>query len=131
MLRIATPLSEELEKLVHDTIGCCVTVHRALGSGLLEAVYSKAVAVELRANGIAFEREKRCPVVYRGERLCDYQLDFVVADRLVLEIKAIEKIADVHHSQLLHDMKLTQLRVGLLISFNVSLLQNGIVRKVL
>jgi GxxExxY protein len=131
MLRIGTPLSEELEKLVHETIGCCITVHRALGPGLLEGVYSRAVAVELRANGIAFEREKRYPVTYRGERLCDYQLDFVVANQLVLEIKAIEQIADVHHSQLLHYMKLTQLRVGLLINFNVSVLKNGIVRKVL
>jgi GxxExxY protein len=131
MLKVPTPLSKELETQIHDTIGCCITVHRALGPGLLETVYSRAVAVELRANGISFEREKPCPVIYRGERLCDYQLDFVVADQIVLEIKAIEQIADVHHSQLLHYMRLTHLRVGLLINFNVSVLKNGIVRKIL
>jgi GxxExxY protein len=130
MLRVHTTLPPDLEALVHATIGCCVAVHRVLGPGLLEAVYSRAVAVELRANGISFEREKAVPVVYREERLCEYRLDFVVADRLVLEIKSIERIADVHHSQLLHYLRLSKLRVGLLINFNVPILKHGIVRKV-
>src|SRR6266508_5549597 len=82
MLRVSSPLSEELEALVTDTIGCCIKVHRALGPGLLETIYSRAVAIELRAAGISFDREQRYPVRYRGELLCDQRLDFVVAGTL-------------------------------------------------
>jgi GxxExxY protein len=131
MLRAYSRLSQELEVLVHDVIGCCIAVHRELGPGLLEVVYSRALAVELRANNISFEREKAFPVHYRAQRLCKQQLDFVVASQLILEIKAVEQIADVHHSQLLHYMRLSKLPVGLLINFNVPVLKSGIVRKVL
>ena len=131
MLRIPSPLPESLERVIHDTIGCCIEVHRALGPGLLESVYSKAVAIELKSAGIAFERERRFPVLYRGELLCEQQLDFVVADEIILEIKSVALLADVHHKQLLHYMKLSKLRAGLLINFNVSVLRNGINRKVI
>jgi PD-(D/E)XK nuclease superfamily protein len=71
MLKVYTPLSAELERLAHDTIGCCIAVHRALGPGLVENVYSRALGVELRANGIKFEREKPFAVTYRGELICE------------------------------------------------------------
>ena len=106
MLRIPTPISAELEILVHDTIGCCITVHRTLGPGLREIVYSKAIAIELKAAGIAFEQEKTFPVTYRGELLCDQHLDFVVGGTLIVEIKAVEMLANVHHQKLLHYMRL-------------------------
>jgi GxxExxY protein len=131
MLRISTPLSEDLETLVHDTIGCCIAVHRELGPGLLEAIYSKAICRELTAAGIHFEREKRYPVMYRGELLCEQCLDFVVADQLVLEIKSVEHLVPLHHSQLLNYMRVAHLRVGLLINFNVAVLRDGVRRKVL
>ena len=131
MLRIPGPLSDELERLVHDTIGCCITVHRELGPGLLETIYSRAVALELRAAGMTFEREKRYPVTYRGELLCEQHLDFVVGGAIVLEIKSIEAIAPVHHSQLLSYLRVSRLRVGLLMNFNVAVLKDGLVRKVL
>jgi GxxExxY protein len=131
MLRIPTPLPDELETLVHDTIGCCIAVHRELGPGLLENIYSKATRLELRAAGIDFEREKRYPVMYRGELLCEQCLDFVVGDQLVLEIKSVEQFAPLHHSQLLNYMRVAHLRVGLLINFNVAVLRDGIRRKVL
>jgi GxxExxY protein len=131
MLRIATPLSAEVEKLVHDTIGCGIAVHRTLGLGMLETVYSRALAVELRANGIAFEREKPFPVYYRGECLCEQRLDFVVANPIVVEIKSVELRADIHHVQLLHYLRVSKLRAGLLINFNLTMLKRGIVRKVL
>src|SRR5712671_1716072 len=67
MLHVQSPLPADLEKLIHDTIGCCIAVHRALGPGLLEMIYSKAVRLELTAAGISFEQEKRYPVIYRGE----------------------------------------------------------------
>ena len=131
MLRVYSRLSQELEVLVHDTIGCCIAVHCELGPGLLEVVYSRALAVELKANNIAFEREKVFPVRYRDVYLCDQHLDFVIGGRLILEIKSVDQLADVHHSQLLHYMRLSKLPVGLLINFNVSVLKNGIARKVL
>jgi len=92
MLRISTPLSDDLEKLIHDTIGCCVAVHRALGPGLLEGIYSRAIALELTAAGIRFEREKTLPVIYRGELLCEHRLDFVVGGAVILEIKSVERL---------------------------------------
>src|SRR5713101_1314097 len=101
VLRIPSPLSDEVEALVHDTIGCCIAVHRALGPGLLENIYSRAVCLELAARGISFEREKRYPVIYRGELLCHQCLDFVVGGDIVLEIKSVEQLAPIHHSQLL------------------------------
>jgi len=131
MLRIPSPLPDELESLVHETIGCCIAVHRALGPGLLEGIYSRAICLELSAAGIQFEREKTIPVIYRGELLCEHRLDFVVAGALILEVKSVEHLVPVHHSQLLNYMRLAVIRVGLLINFNVVVLQDGIKRKVL
>ena len=131
MLRIPSPLSADLETIVRDAIGCCITVHRTLGPGLLEIIYSRAVALELAAAGISFEREKPCPVTYRGQLLCEHPLDFVVGNAIVLEIKSIEAIAPIHHSQLLSYLRVSRLRVGLLINFNVPVLKDGLVRKVL
>ena len=130
MLRVSSPLSEELESLVTNTIGCCITVHRTLGPGLLETVYSRAVAIELRAAGIGFDRERRYQVRYRGELLCEQHLDFVSANAIVLEIKSIEAVAPIHHSQLLSYLRVSGLRVGLLANFNVAVLKDGLVRKV-
>jgi GxxExxY protein len=131
MLRVYSRLSQELEVLIHQTIGCCIAVHRELGPGLLEIVYSRALAVELRIDKIPFERERVFAVHYRGEFLCNQKLDFVVAGQLILEIKSVEQIADVHHSQLLHYLRLSKLPAGLLINFNVPVLKGAIVRKVL
>jgi GxxExxY protein len=131
MLNVPSPLSESEEALVEATIGCCIAVHRALGPGLSENIYSRAIALELKAASIAFEREKPYQVLYRDELLCEQYLDFVVADVLVLEIKSVEHFAPIHHSQLLSYMRLSKLRVGLLINFNVVVLKDGIRRKVL
>jgi GxxExxY protein len=130
MLRVPSPLPDHLERLVHDTIGCCITVHRTLGPGLLEMIYSRAIALELRAAGIAFEREKTFPVMYRGELLCEQRLDFVVGGQIVLEIKSVEHLASLHESQLLNYMRVAHLRVGLLMNFNVAVLRDGLKRKV-
>ena len=131
MLRIKTPLSQEVEDLIHRTIGSCIAVHRALGPGLLEGIYSRAVALELKASTIVFERDKAYPVIYRGEKLCDQRLDFVVDGQLVLEIKSVEQLAPIHHSQTLSYMRVSGIRAGLLINFNVVVLPDGIKRKVL
>jgi GxxExxY protein len=75
MLRVPSRLSDELEDLIHRTIGCCITVHRTLGPGLLERIYSRAICLELEAANIAFEIEKAYPVTYRGHLLCYQRVD--------------------------------------------------------
>ena len=131
MLRIPTPLPDELETLVHKTIGCCITVHRELGPGLLESIYSRATCLELEACGIPFEQEKRIPVFYRGGLLCHQRLDLVIDNRIVLEIKSVEKLNPVHHAQLLSYLRISGIRVGLLINFNSAILRDGLKRIVL
>jgi GxxExxY protein len=131
MLRIQTPLSDDVETLIRDTIGCCIAVHRALGPGLLETIYSRAIALELTATGIAFEREKAYVVSYRGETLYEQRLDFVVSESIVLEIKSVEHLAPVHDAQLLNYMRIARMRAGLLMNFNEVVLKDGLKRKVL
>ena len=131
MLRVQSHLPADLENLVHRTIGCCIQVHRALGVGLLESIYSKAVRLELTAAGIPFEHEKQIPVLYRGAQLCHQRLDLVIADKVVLEIKCVERLHPVHRAQLMSYMRVSGLSVGLLMNFNVPILQDGLVRMVL
>ena len=131
MLRIQTPLSDELEDLIHRTIGCCITVHRALGPGLLERTYTRAVHLELTAENIRFEAEKRYPVVYRDHLICQQRVDLVVEGQLVLEIKAVEHLAPVHRGQVLTYLRVSKLAAGLLVNFNVAVLPDGLKRVVL
>ncbi|HXD21333.1 MAG TPA: GxxExxY protein [Vicinamibacterales bacterium] len=131
MLRVQSPLPEEVEQLMRATIGCCIAVHRELGPGLRERIYSRAIAIELKAAGIEFEREKKYPVTYRGELLCDQKLDFVVANEIVLEVKSVEHLAAIHHAQIVNYMRIARIRAGLLLNFNVIVLPDGMSRKVL
>lgn len=94
-------------------------------------IYSRAIALELRAAGIAFEREKAYPVTYRSQLLCEQHLDFVVGEEIVLEIKSVEHLTSLHDSQLLNYMRVARLRVGLLMNFNVAVLRDGLKRKIL
>ena len=131
MLRVHSPLPEDLDDLVHKTIGCCIAVHRVLGPGLLEGIYARALGLELAAAGIPFQREKAYPVTYRGEVLCQQYLDLVVEDQIVVELKSVEQLVPVNHAQLLSYMRVAHKRVGLLINFNVVVLKDGLTRKVL
>ena len=113
-------------------IGAAIEVHRALGPGLLESAYEECLCHELHLRGLAFQRQVDLPVPYKGLKLdCGYQMDVVVEDEVVLELKSIEKILPVHEAQLLTYLELSGKRVGLLINFNVPLLTHGIVRRVL
>ena len=131
MLRVPSNLDPSVEELVHRTIGCCIAVHRELGPGLLEQIYQRAVGLELGAARIPFESEKRFPVVYRGRRLYTHRLDLVVDGRLVLELKAVDRFHPVHQAQALSGLRVSKLRVALLINFNVAILPEGIKRIVL
>lgn len=131
MLRITSTLPAETEDLITRVIGCCIDVHRALGPGLLESPYCRAVGLEFDHRGIPYIREKEVEVLYREEVLCWHRLDFVVGDQLVLEIKSVEHLNPVHRAQIMNYMRLAKLRAGLLMNFNVAVLQDGIKRIVL
>ena len=118
------------ENAVTDRIiSAAIEVHRHLGAGLLESAYQERLCHELSILGMSFERQVPLPVVYKGIQLdCGYRLDLVVEDIIIVEIKAVEDFAPVHHSQLLTYLKLTNKRVGLLINFHVPVLKNGLKR---
>jgi GxxExxY protein len=118
--------------LTSQVIGAAIEVHRSLGPGLLESVYEECLCYELELRGIPFVRQKALPILYKGVQLeCGYRLDVVVAEELVLELKACESLEPIHQAQLLTYLKLTGIKVGLLINFNVPVLKNGIKRLIL
>ena len=120
----------ELDELAHAVIGCAIEVHRHLGPGFLEGVYEHAMAVELRLRGIPFERQKEIAVSYKECPVGEGRLDFLIFDRLILELKAVEALAPIHTAQLLSYLKATSLHLGLLINFNVPVLKLGLRRVV-
>ncbi len=118
--------------LTREIIGAAIEVHRHLGPGLLESAYQQCLAKELQLRGIPYQSEWPLPLEYKGLRVnCGYRVDFLVADSVVIETKAVEAIAPVHEAQLLTYMRLGGWKVGLLINFNVLALKTGIRRKVL
>jgi GxxExxY protein len=120
------------EELTEQIIGAAIEVHRELGPGLLESAYEESLCYELSERGLAFQRQVPLPVAYKGVRLdCGYRLDIVVAGKVVLELKSVEKIVGLHKAQLLTYLKLSKKKVGLLLNFNVPVLKDGIVRLVL
>ena len=120
------------EELTEKIIGSAIEVHRALGPGLLESIYQACLAKEFALRSLKFVEQKSLPVEYKGLRLeSGYRLDFLIEDKVVVELKAVDGMNAVHEAQLLTYLKLTGCKVGLLINFNVAVLKNGIVRKVL
>jgi GxxExxY protein len=130
----ATEARRELihESLTEQIIGAAIEVHKALGPGLLESAYEECLCHELRLRQLPFRRQISLPVEYKGVKLnCGYVLDLIVQESVLLELKSVESVIPVHEAQLLTYMKMTGLRVGLIINFNVAVLARGIVRKVL
>ena len=130
-LRIASTLPPELDRLVVQTIGALVAVHRELGSGMSKRVYAAATHVELAERGIPFENERACAVRYRGRLLCHQRIDLFVDGRLIVELKSVDALHPVHVAQVVSYLRLTGSRVGLLVNFNVPVLKQGIRRIVL
>src|SRR5205823_13884929 len=114
--------------LIHRVIGCCIAVHRALGPGLLERMYAKALCLELAAQGIPFEREERFAVSYRGEYLWHQRVDLIVDGRLIVEVKSVAQLAPVHKGQVITYLRVARLSAGLLVNFNVAVLPDGLRR---
>jgi GxxExxY protein len=120
------------DPLTERIIGLAIEVHRALGPGLLESAYEECLCYELANGGIRFQRQVPLPVVYKGIRLdCGYRLDVVVANQVIVEIKAVEKLIPVHEAQLLTYLKLSGLKTGLLLNFHSPVMRDGIRRRVL
>ena len=120
------------EELTEQVIGAAIEVHRELGPGLLESAYEICLCHELRLRGVPFVREEALPIAYKGILLeCGYRLDIVASSAVVVEIKSVDRLATIHEAQLLTYLRLSKKKVGLLINFNMPVLRDGIVRRVL
>lgn len=112
-------------------IGCAIKVHQQLGPGLLESAYTACLQHEIQKSGLRVEREKPVALCYDDLRIdCAYRLDLLVDETVIVEVKSVEKLEDIHVSQLITYLKLEDCQVGLLINFNVKLLKNGLRRVV-
>jgi GxxExxY protein len=121
----------DINELTGQVIGAAIEVHKSLGPGLLESVYEACLCMELDFRSVPYQRQIEVPIQYRGMKLdCGYRLDLIVADCLIAELKACDVLQPVHEGQLLTYLKLTGLKVGLLINFNVPTLKEGLKRLV-
>lgn len=130
-MELNTEPTEGPNRITKIVIGAAIKVHRALGPGLLESAYEACLAFELSRQGIDVERQKRLPIAYDGLEIDEgYWIDLLIDDTVVVELKAISRIGDIHEAQLLSYVRLARKPVGLLINFNVTRLSNGIRRVV-
>ena len=121
----------KLDQLAHAVIGAAIEVHQVLGPGFLESVYEEAITVELKLRDIPFTRQPIATVDYKGHVVGENRLDLLVGGALVIELKAVAKLAPIHTAQLLSYLKATGHRLGLIINFNVVRLKDGVKRVVL
>ena len=118
-------------ELTETIIRCAIRVHRELGPGLLESVYERCLSVELSVRGRRVRRQVEMPLVYLGQPIgCAYRADLLVEDRVLVEVKAIEKLERIHLAQTLTYLRLADLRVALILNFNVPVLVDGLKRVV-
>ena len=128
---ISSPLPSEFEELSKVLVDSAFRVHQELGPGLLESVYEACLCVELSDRGIAYEAQRPVDITYRGRRVdAGLRVDLVVERSIILELKAVDKLLPIHQAQLLTYLKLTNLRLGLLINFNVALFKEGVKRMI-
>lgn len=119
----------EKDPLTGRVIGCAIEVHRELGPGLLESTYEKCLAYEMTVANIPYRVQVDLPVKYKGMNIdCGYRIDMLVDERLILELKSVETLQPIHEAQLLTYLKLSGIKTGLLMNFNVKRLINGIKR---
>ena len=115
--------------ITYRIIGSIYKVYRALGPGLLESIYEEALTYQLVLDGLKVERQVNIPIIYQGKELADkLKLDILVEDQIIVELKAVKELLDVHYKQLLTYLKLTNLHIGLLVNFQTANIQNEIHR---
>jgi len=121
------PMSEnELSKII---VNSCYQIHKELGPGLFESVYEECLHFELIQQGLSVQRQKELPVIYKSLKMeIGFRTDLIVENKVIVEIKSIETIAPVHQKQLLTYLRLTNLKLGLLVNFNEALIKDGIQR---
>lgn len=124
-------LGEDMYRLTGEVIGAAIEVHRLLGPGFLEEVYHKALKVEFEMRGIPHKSKHPVAVTYKGHPIGEGQLDFLVGDVLIIELKAVQNLAPIHESQVMSYLKMTKHPLALLINFNVPILKQGIKRIIL
>jgi GxxExxY protein len=119
----------EDNEITEKIIGCAINVHKVLGPGLLESAYLACLYYELVKSGLSVEKEKPLPLVYEEVKLdCGYRMDLVIETRIVVEVKSVDALTDIHLAQVLTYLKLSNNRFGLLINFNVLKLKDGVKR---
>ena len=118
-------------ELTEKIIGCANEVHRVLGPGLPEAVCETALCTEMQLRGIPFKRQVGVPVYYKGELISEYHPDLIIANEVIVEVKSIERIAEVHVAQVRTYLRITSLHVGLIMNFNSATMRAGVKRVVL
>lgn len=122
-------MNAQINELTDQVIGAATEVHRLLGSGLLESAYQRALAHELRLRSISFEEQKLCPVTYKDLVIDDaYRLDFLIGGLVVVELKTVDALLEVHDAQVLTYLRFTGCRVGLLMNFRSTTLIHGLKR---
>ena len=119
----------EINELSHKVIGAAIEVHKTLGPGLLESSYEECLCHELNLQNIPFSRQIPLPISYKGVNLdCGYRLDIMVDNKIIVELKSVEELSNIHKAQLITYLKLQSCELGLLINFNVSKLVDGVSR---
>jgi GxxExxY protein len=122
-------MNAEINRLTETVIGAAIEVHKDLGPGLLESAYQRALEHELSLRSVRFVAQKVCPITYKGLLIEDaYRLDLLIEDRLVVELKAVDALADVHEAQVLTYLKFSGCELGLLINFRSRWLKDGVRR---
>lgn len=122
-------MNPDINQLTEQIIGAGIEVHRELGPGLLESAYQRALAHELRLRGIPFEEQKLCPIQYKDLLIDDaYRLDFLVRGLVVVELKTVDTLLDIHDAQVLTYLRFTGCRIGLLMNFRSTILMRGVKR---
>jgi len=120
------------KELTERVIGLSIIVHKELGPGLLENVYKRCLAYELSRSNIDFQLEVECPVIYKQIKIsCGYRIDLLIDNKIIVELKSVEKLTSIHEAQILTYMKLFNKKLGLLINFNERLLKDGVKRLIL
>jgi GxxExxY protein len=123
--------SAEIDRLARKVIGVAIEVHKELGPGFLESIYEEAMFIALRDRGLSASRQVTMPISFRGTTIGDHRLDLLVEDELVVELKAVETLLQIHAAQLHSYLKAGAFELGLLINFNVPLLKQGGLRRVI